>query len=114
MDLVILVSAPALLTLCAHLLCLPFLQDSLLAAPIVMDLIILAELITRIQFKQDGQEQMRGFHPVAVLLSYLTKAPLVRAAAGKGEMEQSSGVGNSLVIAAEFAAEFAAECWARC
>lgn len=48
-------------------------QDSLLAAPIIMDLVILAELVTRIQLKRDGQEELRGFHPVAVLLSYLTK-----------------------------------------
>lgn len=48
-------------------------QDSLLAAPIIMDLVILAELVTRIQLKKDGQEELRGFHPVAVLLSYLTK-----------------------------------------
>lgn len=52
-------------------------EDSLLAAPIILDLVILAELITRIQFKADGEEQLHAFHPVAVLLSYLTKAPLV-------------------------------------
>ena len=44
-----------------------------------MDLVILAELVGRIQLKKDGQAQLRGFHPVAVLLSYLTKAPLVGA-----------------------------------
>jgi myo-inositol-1-phosphate synthase len=54
-------------------------EDSLLAAPIVLDLIILAELVTRIQLKKDGEKEMQGFHPVAVLLSYLTKAPLVPA-----------------------------------
>lgn len=42
-----------------------------------MDLVILAELVTRIQLKKDGEAQLHGFHPVAVLLSYLTKAPLV-------------------------------------
>merc|ERR1711871_423172 len=51
-------------------------EDSLLAAPIILDLVLLAELITRIQLKKDGEE-FRGFHPIAVLLSYLTKAPLV-------------------------------------
>lgn len=53
--------------------CAVWVQDSLLAAPIIMDLVILAELVTRIQLKKDGQEELRGFHPVAVLLSYLTK-----------------------------------------
>jgi myo-inositol-1-phosphate synthase len=52
-------------------------EDSLLAAPIILDLIILAELITRIELKKDGEDAFHGFHPVAVLLSYLTKAPLV-------------------------------------
>lgn len=51
-------------------------EDSLLAAPIILDLVLLAELTSRIQFKQEGQE-FHGFHPVAVLLSYLAKAPLV-------------------------------------
>jgi hypothetical protein len=52
-------------------------EDSLLAAPIILDLIILAELISRIELKKDGEAAFHGFHPVAVLLSYLTKAPLV-------------------------------------
>nr|UAD82040.1 myo-inositol-1-phosphate synthase [Trebouxia lynnae] len=51
-------------------------EDSLLAAPIILDLVLLAELTSRIQFKEEGKE-LHGFHPVAVLLSYLAKAPLV-------------------------------------
>jgi len=51
-------------------------EDSLLAAPLILDLVLLAELITRIELRRDGQE-FHGFHPIAVLLSYLTKAPLV-------------------------------------
>lgn len=38
---------------------------------------LLAELITRIELKKDGEDAFHGLHPVAVLLSYLTKAPLV-------------------------------------
>lgn len=52
-------------------------EDSLLAAPIILDLVLLAELITRIELKRDGEAAFHGMHPVAVLLSYLTKAPLV-------------------------------------
>lgn len=52
-------------------------EDSLLASPIIMDLIILAELCTRIELKKDGEKAFHGLHPVAVLLSYLTKSPLV-------------------------------------
>eukprot|EP00882_Tetradesmus_deserticola_P001304 GHRQ01001412.1.p1 GENE.GHRQ01001412.1~~GHRQ01001412.1.p1 ORF type:complete len:501 (+),score=235.50 GHRQ01001412.1:146-1648(+) len=60
-------------------------EDSLLAAPIILDLIILAELISRIELKKDGEPAFHGFHPVAVLLSYLTKAPLVpQVCAGQG------------------------------
>ncbi|KAJ7514200.1 hypothetical protein O6H91_23G032800 [Diphasiastrum complanatum] len=52
-------------------------EDSLLAAPLILDLVLLAELCTRIQFKKEGEEKYHSFHPVAALLSYLTKAPLV-------------------------------------
>ncbi|ESQ40963.1 hypothetical protein EUTSA_v10015635mg [Eutrema salsugineum] len=52
-------------------------EDSLLAAPIILDLVLLAELTTRIQFKAENEEKFHSFHPVATLLSYLSKAPLV-------------------------------------
>jgi len=52
-------------------------EDSLLAAPIIMDLCLLAELLTRIEFKSESDEDFHSFHPIAALLSYLTKAPLV-------------------------------------
>lgn len=51
-------------------------EDSLLAAPIILDLVILAELLTRIELAGEG-EALHHLHPVATLLSYLTKAPLV-------------------------------------
>jgi myo-inositol-1-phosphate synthase len=51
-------------------------EDSLLAAPLILDLVLLAELITRIELRK-GEETFHNFHPIAVLLSYLTKAPLV-------------------------------------
>lgn len=57
-------------------------EDSLLAAPIILDLVVLAELLSRIQFQREGEEadaagSYQAMHPVASLLSYLTKAPLV-------------------------------------
>ena len=52
-------------------------EDSLLAAPLIIDLVLLAELLTRLELRKDGEAAWHGFHPVAVLLSYLTKAPLV-------------------------------------
>lgn len=62
-------------TLVIHNTC----EDSLLAAPLILDLVLLAELIGRIEMKKDGEECFHGFHPIAVLLSYLAKAPLVPA-----------------------------------
>jgi myo-inositol-1-phosphate synthase len=50
-------------------------EDSLLAAPLIMDLVLLMELSTRITLSEDGAP-VRNFHPVSVILSYLTKAPL--------------------------------------
>jgi len=52
-------------------------EDSLLAAPLILDLVLLAEMTQRIEFRRDGQAPLKGFHPVAVMLSYLTKAPFV-------------------------------------
>jgi myo-inositol-1-phosphate synthase len=56
-------------------------EDSLLAAPLIIDLVLLTELLTRMQLRKTGgggavEESFHGFHPIAVLLSYLTKAPL--------------------------------------
>lgn len=52
-------------------------EDSLLAAPIILDLVLFGELLTRLELRRDGEPAFHGLHPVAVLLSYLTKAPLV-------------------------------------
>merc|ERR1719203_313015 len=51
-------------------------EDSLLATPLIYDLVILGELCQRVQIKKDGQE-WENFHPVLSLLSYMLKAPLV-------------------------------------
>jgi len=52
-------------------------EDSLLATPLIYDLVILAELCQRIKAKKDTQDDWEGFHPVLSLLSYMLKAPLV-------------------------------------
>lgn len=51
-------------------------EDSLLAAPIILDLVILTEFFSRIQFSVNGDD-FGGFHVVLSLLSFLIKAPLV-------------------------------------
>eukprot|EP01034_Spumella_vulgaris_P025756 gene25756-32245_t len=54
-------------------------EDSLLASPLIVDLVILCEVCERIQLKREGQsdDSYERMHPVLSLLSYLLKAPLV-------------------------------------
>jgi len=52
-------------------------EDSLLAAPLIIDLVILAEVIERIMYKTKEMKDFESFHPVLSILSYLLKAPLV-------------------------------------
>jgi len=54
-------------------------QDSLLATPLILDLTILAEFLTRVQYRKVGhQEDFSPLYPVLSLLSYMLKAPLVK------------------------------------
>ncbi|KAF8545468.1 hypothetical protein BDD12DRAFT_800524 [Trichophaea hybrida] len=56
-------------------------EDSLLASPLIIDLAILAELMTRISWKSSFQgvatKDYKGFHSVLSILSYMLKAPCV-------------------------------------
>jgi len=52
-------------------------EDSLLATPLIYDLVILAELCDRISVRKEGVSEWEHFHPVLSLLSYMLKAPLV-------------------------------------
>ncbi|XP_053980250.1 inositol-3-phosphate synthase 1-B isoform X1 [Hylaeus volcanicus] len=53
-------------------------EDSLLASPIILDLVLLAEICSRITFKlADTEDEFTRFHNVLSILSYLCKAPLV-------------------------------------
>jgi myo-inositol-1-phosphate synthase len=52
-------------------------EDSLLASPLIIDLCVLAELMTRITYQCPGEER-QSFHSVLSLLSYLLKAPMVK------------------------------------
>eukprot|EP01138_Halocafeteria_seosinensis_P013250 gb/GECG01013532.1/.p1 GENE.gb/GECG01013532.1/~~gb/GECG01013532.1/.p1 ORF type:complete len:570 (+),score=88.65 gb/GECG01013532.1/:1-1710(+) len=51
-------------------------EDSLLAAPLIIDLVVLGELCERIQIKKEGEEEYSRFHSVLSILSYLLKAPM--------------------------------------
>lgn len=52
-------------------------KDSLLASPIILDLVILTELCQRVAVRPQGEEEYQSFHSILALLSYLCKAPLV-------------------------------------
>lgn len=54
-------------------------EDSLLASPIILDLVILCELCERIRIKKSGtdDDSYESLHSVLSILSYLMKAPLV-------------------------------------
>jgi len=52
-------------------------EDSLLATPLIYDLVILGEFCQRVQVKKEGETAWESLHPVLSLLSYMLKAPLV-------------------------------------
>ncbi|XP_050411311.1 inositol-3-phosphate synthase 1-B [Patella vulgata] len=52
-------------------------EDSLLATPLIIDLVVLAEVCERIKFKVEGDSDFQRFNAVLSILSFLTKAPLV-------------------------------------
>jgi len=52
-------------------------EDSLLAAPLILDLIIVLEIVQRITWKTDDMADFDTFHSVCSVLSYMLKAPLV-------------------------------------
>lgn len=60
-------------TLVIHNTC----EDSLLASPLIIDLVIIAEICERIQFKTENDSSFQSFNSVLSILSYLCKAPLV-------------------------------------
>ncbi|KAJ5688541.1 Inositol-3-phosphate synthase [Penicillium macrosclerotiorum] len=52
-------------------------EDSLLASPLIIDLVVLAEMMTRVSWKADSEgAEYKGFHSVLSVLSYMLKAPL--------------------------------------
>ncbi|XP_052797765.1 inositol-3-phosphate synthase 1-B-like [Mya arenaria] len=60
-------------TLVIHNTC----EDSLLASPLIIDLVILGELFERIQYKTEAEPTFQNFNSILSILNYLCKAPLV-------------------------------------
>lgn len=48
-------------------------EDSLLAAPLIIDLVLLSEVMTRVGWKTAEADQYKGFHSVLTVLSYMLK-----------------------------------------
>jgi myo-inositol-1-phosphate synthase len=48
-------------------------EDSLLASPLIIDLVLVAEMMTRIQWKDQTGGEYSGFHPVLSILSFMLK-----------------------------------------
>lgn len=56
-------------------------EDSLLASPLIIDLVIIAEMMTRIEWRATGEAEaekssFKGFHSVLSILSYMLKVCL--------------------------------------
>jgi myo-inositol-1-phosphate synthase len=56
-------------------------EDSLLASPLIIDLVVIAEMMTRIRWKAQSTDgaatkEFKHFHSVLSILSYMLKAPL--------------------------------------
>ncbi|KAI0087081.1 Myo-inositol-1-phosphate synthase [Irpex rosettiformis] len=54
-------------------------EDSLLATPLILDLTILTELLTRVKYRDaSASDEFKPLYSVLSLLSYMLKAPLVK------------------------------------
>lgn len=52
-------------------------EDSLLATPLILDLVLICELAERISFRKADEFEFERFHSVLSILSYMLKAPMV-------------------------------------
>ncbi|KAJ1833102.1 Myo-inositol-1-phosphate synthase [Coemansia sp. RSA 2711] len=52
-------------------------EDSLLASPLIIDLFMMTELMTRVTYRSGDDAEWRPFHSVLSILSYMLKAPVV-------------------------------------
>lgn len=77
-------------------------EDSLLAAPIILDLFILTELFERINWKKEGDEEFQRLHTILSTLGYLCKAPLtdVNAPLINALSRQKAGIENIFKVCA--------------
>ncbi|KAK0551821.1 Myo-inositol-1-phosphate synthase [Tilletia horrida] len=53
-------------------------EDSLLASPLILDLAIMAELMTRVSYQAQSDQDWSGLYSIMSLLSYSLKAPVTK------------------------------------
>lgn len=53
-------------------------EDSLLATPLIIDLVVITEFLSRVTYRKVGSDEYEDFYAVLTLLSYWLKAPLSR------------------------------------
>lgn len=77
-------------------------EDSLLAAPIILDLLLLTEIMERIEWKTDKMNEYSRFDTVLSALGYLTKAPKTRDSAPliNSLFKQRNGIENLFKVCA--------------
>ena len=71
-------------------------EDSLLASPLILDLVILTELMTRVQVREAGKQEFENFHPILSILSYMLKAPLSNGKPVNSLFKQKHSIENFL------------------
>lgn len=73
-------------------------EDSLLATPLIIDLVIMSEFLSRVTYKKQGAQEYEKFYSVLSFLSYWLKAPLTRPGyqAINGLNKQKQGLENFL------------------
>lgn len=54
-------------------------EDSLLASPLIIDLALVTEMMTRITWKHGTDAEYKNFHPVLSILSFMLKVNLTQA-----------------------------------
>ena len=71
-------------------------EDSLLATPLIIDLVVVSEFLSRVSYRRQDEPEYQSFHSVLSFLSYWLKAPVVRRGADpvNGLNKQRAGLEN--------------------
>ncbi|KAH3669351.1 hypothetical protein OGAPHI_001472 [Ogataea philodendri] len=75
-------------------------EDSLLATPLIIDLLVMTEFLSRVQYSKKGEDKYQSLHSVLSFLSYWLKAPITRPGFTpiNGLNKQRQGLDNFLRI----------------